>query len=88
MSRSRRPPSTFSPRLCITARQYSRGFAPTDTPKGPAIFRLRDHAERLIESAEIFGFRNLNITAQDVIDGCKAVVKAKGFKDCYIRPLL
>lgn len=64
------------------------GIRSYDTPKGPAIFRLRDHAERLIESAEIFGFRNLKITPQDVVEGCKAVVKANGFKDCYIRPLL
>ena len=64
------------------------GIRAYDTPKGPAIFRLRDHAERLIESAEIFGFRNLKITVQEVVDGCKAVVKANGFKDCYIRPLL
>jgi branched-chain amino acid aminotransferase len=64
------------------------GIRAYDTEKGPAIFRLRDHAERLIESAEVFGFRNLKFTAQDVIDGCKAVVKANGFKDCYIRPLV
>lgn len=64
------------------------GIRSYDTPKGPAIFRLRDHAERLIESAEIFGFRSLKITPQDVVEGCKAVVKANGFKDCYIRPLL
>lgn len=64
------------------------GIRAYDTPKGPAVFRLRDHAERLIESAEIFGFRDLKITVQDVIDGCKAVVSANGFKDCYIRPLL
>jgi branched-chain amino acid aminotransferase len=64
------------------------GIRAYDTEKGPAIFRLRDHAERLIESAEVFGFRNLKFTAQDVIDGCKAVVKANEFKNCYIRPLV
>ncbi len=64
------------------------GIRAYDTEKGPAIFRLRDHAERLIESAEVFGFRNLKFTVQDVIDGCKAVVKANGFRNCYVRPLL
>jgi branched-chain amino acid aminotransferase len=64
------------------------GIRSYDTDKGPAIFRLKEHAERLIESAEIFGFRELKITTQDVVDGCKAVVKANGFKDCYVRPLL
>ncbi len=64
------------------------GIRAYDTEKGPAIFRLRDHAERLIASAEIFGFRNLKFTVQDVMEGCKAVVKANEFKNCYIRPLL
>ena len=64
------------------------GIRSYDTDNGPAIFRLKDHAERLIESAEIFGFLDLVITAQDVIDGAKAVVRANGFKDCYVRPLL
>ena len=64
------------------------GLRAYETAKGPAIFRLNEHAERLIESAEIFGFRNLTITPQMVIDGCKAVVKANGFTSCYIRPLL
>jgi len=64
------------------------GIRAYETEKGPAVFRLRDHAERLIESAEVFGFRDLKFTAQDILDGCKAVVKANGFRNCYIRPLL
>lgn len=64
------------------------GIRAYNTEKGPAIFRLKDHAERLIESAEIFGFRDLAITPQIVFDGSKQVVKANGFKDCYVRPLL
>ncbi|MGC8857365.1 MAG: branched-chain amino acid transaminase, partial [Anaerolineae bacterium] len=58
------------------------------TEKGPAIFRLRDHAQRLLESAEIFGFRQIPFSVEEVIEGCKAVVRANHFGDCYIRPLL
>lgn len=64
------------------------GIRAYDTEKGAAIFRLKEHAERLIESAEIFGFRDMKITPEHVIEGAKAVVKANNFKDCYIRPLL
>lgn len=64
------------------------GIRAYQTDKGAAVFRLRDHAERLIESAEIFGFRNLQFTPQDVIEAIKLVVRANGFGDCYIRPLL
>jgi len=58
------------------------------TDKGSAVYRLREHAERLIESAEIFGFRNLPYTAEDVSRAVKETVKANGFAECYIRPLL
>ncbi len=58
------------------------------TDKGPAVFRLYEHAERLLESAEILGFRNLPYTAEDVRAAVKETVKANGFAECYIRPLL
>jgi branched-chain amino acid aminotransferase len=58
------------------------------TEKGPAIFRLRDHAQRLLDSAEIFGFRQIPFSVEQIMEGCKAVVRANHFGDCYIRPLL
>ncbi len=58
------------------------------TDKGPAIFRLREHVDRLIESAEIFGFRNLPFTVESISHAIKETVKANGFDECYIRPLL
>jgi branched-chain amino acid aminotransferase len=64
------------------------GIRAYNTDKGPAVFRLRDHAERLIESAEVFGFRNLPFTVDQVVKAVKDTVRANGFKDCYIRPLL
>ncbi len=64
------------------------GIRAYKTDKGPAVYRLREHAERLIESAEIFGFRNLPYTVEDVSRAVKETVKANGFSECYIRPLL
>lgn len=64
------------------------GIRAYKTDKGPAVFRLREHAERLLESAEILGFRNLPYTADDVVNGTKDTVRANGFDECYIRPLL
>ena len=64
------------------------GIRSYKTKMGPSIFRLKDHTDRLIESAEIFGFRNLTVTSEEVFEGCKQVVKANGFGDCYVRPLL
>ncbi|MEJ5224028.1 MAG: branched-chain amino acid transaminase [Anaerolineales bacterium] len=64
------------------------GIRAYQTERGPAVFRLRDHAERLIESAEVFGFRNLPFTPDQVVQAVKDTVRANGFGDCYIRPLL
>jgi branched-chain amino acid aminotransferase len=64
------------------------GIRAYKTPKGPAVFRLREHSERLLKSAEIFGFRNLPYTVEQVSTAIKDTVRANGFDECYIRPLL
>ena len=64
------------------------GIRAYQTDRGPAVFRLREHADRLIESAEIFGFRNLPYTGEDIAQAVKDTVRANGFSECYIRPLL
>ena len=58
------------------------------TDKGPAVFRLREHSDRLLESAEIFGFREMPFTVDGVAQAIKDTVRANGFDECYIRPLL
>jgi len=64
------------------------GIRAYNTDKGPAIFRLRDHVERLIDSAEVFGFRNIPFTLDQIVKAVKDTVRANGFKDCYIRPIM
>jgi branched-chain amino acid aminotransferase len=64
------------------------GIRAYNTPKGPAVFRLREHAQRLIDSAQVFGMRNLAFTPEEVVKAVKETVRANGFTDCYIRPLL
>lgn len=64
------------------------GIRAYNTDKGPAVFRLKEHIERLLDSAHIFGFRDLPFTLEQVITAVKDTVRANGFKDCYIRPLI
>ncbi len=59
-----------------------------DTARGPAIFRAREHAERLIESAEVFGFRTFPWSVDDIIQAFKDTVNANDFAECYVRPLI
>ena len=64
------------------------GIRAYKTERGPAVFRLREHVARLLESAEIFGFRELPYTVDSVSQAIKETVRANGFEECYIRPLL
>ena len=64
------------------------GIRAYKTDKGSAVFRLREHIARLIESAETFGFRSLPYTAEELTQAVKETVRANGFSECYIRPLL
>ena len=58
------------------------------TRDGPAIFRLDDHLARLLQSARTLGFRELPWTHAQLFEGCVDTVRASGFDDCYIRPLI
>jgi branched-chain amino acid aminotransferase len=56
------------------------------SPDGPAIFRLRDHLQRLARSAAIYGM-TLPFSISALADACKDVVRANGYDDCYLRPI-
>ena len=64
------------------------GIRAYNTAKGPAVFRLREHAERLLDSAHVFGIREFAFSIDDIVKAVKDTVRANGFTDCYIRPLL
>jgi len=64
------------------------GIRAYNTPKGPAVFRLREHVERLLDSAHVFGIRKFAFSHEEVVKAVKETVQANGFTDCYIRPLL
>ena len=56
-------------------------------PKGPAIFRAREHAQRLLDSAKIYRIET-DFTVDDIVSGMVEVVGANGVFPCYIRPLI
>jgi len=58
------------------------------TPRGPAIFRLREHIDRLIGSCKVMGWRQLPFDAAQLIEACRLTVQANGFQECYLRPLV
>ena len=56
------------------------------TDQGTAIFRLRDHTERLFNSAKILRME-IPFTIEQAMQAQIDVVKANGFDSCYVRPL-
>ena len=59
-----------------------------DTERGPAIFRLREHTERLLDSARVLGFRSLPYGVEELMEATRQTVRANGLASCYIRPLI
>jgi branched-chain amino acid aminotransferase len=58
------------------------------TDQGPAVFRLKDHMQRLMHSAAVLGWRELPFSLEQLMEAVKAVVVANGFSACYVRPLV
>jgi branched-chain amino acid aminotransferase len=58
------------------------------TAQGPAVFRLNEHVERLMDSAHIVGFRELPVTAERVKTAINQTIAANEFSSCYIRPMI
>jgi len=63
------------------------GLRAYDTPKGTAIFRLRDHTRRLYSSCKIYRME-IPYTQEALNEAVVACVRANGLKACYIRPLV
>lgn len=58
------------------------------TGRGPAVFRLREHVQRLVNSAKVLGFRDFPYTVDELVEAVRLTVSVNGFEGCYIRPLV
>jgi branched-chain amino acid aminotransferase len=58
-----------------------------DTVRGPAIFRLSEHVDRLMDSAHIAGLK-VPFTREQLADAIVETVKVNELRECYIRPLI
>ena len=58
------------------------------TPSGPAVFRLREHVRRLVDSAKIYRMENLGFSAAQLAEAMLEVVRVNKMDSCYIRPIV
>jgi branched-chain amino acid aminotransferase len=56
-------------------------------PSGPAIFRAKEHAQRLLDSAKIYRI-DVDYNAEELVAGMAQTVKRNGVWPCYIRPIV
>jgi branched-chain amino acid aminotransferase len=56
------------------------------TAAGPAIFRLRDHTDRLFNSAHIYGMK-LPFSKDEIDHAQLECVRKNGLDSCYVRPI-
>ena len=57
-----------------------------DTPKGPSVFRLTDHMQRLHDSASLIGMK-LPHSVDDLRAATNELLTANALQECYIRPI-
>jgi len=62
------------------------GIRVYSTPQGPAVFRLREHVDRLVTGAAAYGME-LAWDANGLSDAIAATVRASGRQAAYLRPL-
>lgn len=64
------------------------GVRAYETPRGVAIFRLKDHTRRLYDSAKIYRI-NIPFSAEAVNDACRQVISANALtRGAYLRPVV
>ena len=62
------------------------GIRAYETDKGPTVFRLTEHMQRLINSAKILGMP-MPYSLAELVQGVKDTVASTGLPSCYIRPI-
>jgi len=66
---------------------WFEGIRCYETPDGPAVFRLREHLERLAASCKIFR-TELPWSLDELTAAVLEIIRANDFGSCYIRPLV
>jgi branched-chain amino acid aminotransferase len=57
------------------------------TPNGPAVFRLREHVRRMLDSAKIYRMENLGFSADQLAEAMLELVRVNKMDACYLRPI-
>jgi branched-chain amino acid aminotransferase len=56
------------------------------TSDGPAVFRLTDHIDRMLDSAKLV-MMEVPYSREELVEACKLTVRESGLESCYVRPI-
>jgi branched-chain amino acid aminotransferase len=57
-----------------------------ETAKGPAVFRVREHMRRMIDSAKVYRM-TIPFSLDQLCNGVLETVRVSGLQSCYVRPI-
>ena len=63
------------------------GIRAYNTPRGPAIFRLREHLTRLLMSCKIYRM-DVPYTIDQLLAASRELIVRNGVDSCYLRPMV
>jgi branched-chain amino acid aminotransferase len=63
------------------------GIRAYSTKRGPAVFRLTEHIQRLLNSAKIYRM-DTKLTRDELIKATVELVRDSGLDQCYLRPVI
>jgi len=63
------------------------GVRAYETPRGAAVFRHKDHIDRLFKSAQMY-FMEIPYSKEEIRAATHELIARNGLKSCYIRPLV
>ncbi len=57
------------------------------TPRGPAVFRLREHLKRMFNSCKIYRMP-VAYSIDELVEATRELVRRNGIDSCYVRPMV
>jgi len=63
------------------------GIRAYKTPKGPAIFRLREHLKRMLNSCKIYRMP-VKYTLDELMEANRELIRRNNIDECYLRPMV
>jgi branched-chain amino acid aminotransferase len=58
------------------------------TPAGPAVFRMREHVRRLLDSAKIYRMENIGFNADQLAEAMLETIRVNHMDSCYLKPIV